>query len=195
MKLPSKFSVRVAEFPGLTHTVKRNDWGDYEVRWSRGFFEALMAAGKNIETFRDRVVDEDHVQAWLNSKQWQVVDFEQKKQEETLPDVFYIRTQAGEYTFTKAGDDVWCCSTVENNLTAAWHKAEILRNLKSGAWTRFDKKSLTAEQQRANKEIREQIQQLESSIKIQEQSVEHYQRMCASYRDRIEQLKLKIVEE
>jgi endonuclease III len=66
--------------------------------------------------------------------------------------------------------------------------------LKRQIWEIVDRKPLTAEQKKANKEFEEQIKALESSIKINEQDLEHKLRLIGNYNERIEMLKAKIVE-
>jgi hypothetical protein len=61
-------------------------------------------------------------------------------------------------------------------------------------WIIVEKKPLTAEQQRQLNDFKERIASLEQSIKLNEQSIEHYKRLVANYETTKQDLLKKIEE-
>lgn len=198
MKLPNKFQMRLKEYPGFTHVVTVTLNHDYKcnseylsVKWARGFAEKL-----NIVP--NKLVHNENAKTLIAQGTWLIVDekAKQKKQEGCLPDFFRC---------TYAGREQPYNAEVINNKVYVWldgwptkaeYKIQYFKALiGKGGFQILDKKPLTAEQQRENKRIREEIAALEQSVKLNQQNIEHYTKLCANYLERIAQLEEKIVEE
>jgi hypothetical protein len=201
MSLPDKFQMRTNTHPGFTHTVKRNAWGDYEVNWARGYHNVIH--GKPRVTWDQQAVEER-----LQDLAWNIVDEQKAEKEaakapvkESLPDVFhFVMTGSNDTTVFKAtkGDDKYVVSWTEDygRKGQTNYSVKMVQNIVSeGGWTVVEKTPITAEQQRLNKELNEQIAALQSSVRISEQNVEHQRRLQANYNERIDALKSKLVEE
>lgn len=189
MKLPDKFQFRVAGYTGYTHVAKRLDNNEFKIYWARGWGEDVQ----RIEWF---VCEEGEISKFVTTGNWIIAD-EKKAQEQSLPDEFYIISNGTKYIMIKSGAG-WRC-WYPDQIGHGWHgamydKEQIEYFVEAGYWKIINKKPLTVEQKRFNKEYREQIAQLESSIRIHEQSIEHYNRLIGNYCERIETLKSKIVE-
>jgi hypothetical protein len=115
MKLPDEFQMRTYGFPGFTHTVKRNGWGDYEVCWARGFDRISYSMSGTIP---GKLFSEETVAKLVKGCEWFIVDAV---------------------------------------------------------------KTLTAEQQRQLNDLKERVAQLDNSIRLNEQSIEHYKRLIGNY--------------
>lgn len=197
MKLPDRFQMRLNTYPGHTHTVKRNPHGDYEVTWARGFpslINSLPSVVWNEQTVLDLVQD----------CRWIIVDEQPKAAvKQALPDVFYFQNMIGyakeRFVMIREGNEYsWRCwkegRIGEAGAGGRYSEREIKYRVQDGWWKIIDKKPITAEQKRANKDYQDQIAALESSIKIAQQAEEHQKRMQANYLERIETLKAKLVE-
>ncbi len=213
MDLPERFSVRIKDYPGLTHGVKRNDNGMYEMKWSRGFFEALCdRCPLTVGAFRNREIDEKHMQAWLESGDWLIVDDSKKERDVKLPDEASSTNSAAslpsQFYFTYKDDNFpkfkatlsdsgeWYEIDWEGRVGSSTYSTKLAQKFVTEKyWKIIDKKPLTAEQRRFNSEFREQIRALGQSIKLNENDIEHKIKLIDSYNERIEQLKAKIVEE
>lgn len=189
MKLLDKFSFRVASVPGFTHSCKRNAVGDYEVKWARGYAEHLGMIPR-------KCFDERDVRGIVERNGWIVVDEIEKV--DVFPQEFYLRVPRGSvYGFSKIDSDNWLCFNPKDSGrdTSPWHADEILDNINRGVWKLCDKpKPLTAEQQCAVKEYKEQLLALDSSIKINRQTIAHHERLISNYEARQEDVKAKIKE-
>jgi hypothetical protein len=188
MKLPDKFQMRVSRIPGFTHTVTKNTHGDYEVNWARGY-------PNKIGSLPRKTFDEGYVDQTVESGEWIVVEDTPKQDDMKLPDEFYYRHRYGHVSgFAKR---------VANGFDIIWADcdgciffAESLVNyfVDNGLWKILDKRPLTAEQQRTLKNFQEQVAQLDSSIKLNEQTIEHHTRLIANYKSRQDDLRDKIAE-
>lgn len=195
MKLPDSFQFRDKADIGFTHSCKRNAYGDYEVKWARGWAE-------RINEVPWCVAHESEVDHWVSGGGWTIVEEKPKQTASTssLPDEFYVQNcDSGHiYVMKKRYEGVWDIYYKDGVEKAypnhAYHSDLILNYFKSGTWKILTKPILTTEQQRQVKEFREQIDQLSNSIRIQEQTVEHHTRMIANYRDRQDDLHEKIAE-
>jgi hypothetical protein len=189
--LPDSFQFRDKSNAGFTHSCKRNAHGDYEVKWARGWAEC-------IDEVPWRVAYASEVDKLVSNGSWIVVEDTPKQKDfaSSLPDEFYFKVFHGEvYRFAKINAHKYMCHALKDDDDCApWSVEDIKQNLKSGVWTILDKRPLTAEQQRQVKEFREQIDALASSIRIQEQTVEHHTRMIANYQSRQDDLHEKIAE-
>lgn len=189
--LPSKFQFRLYEHQGYTHIAEQVSPGAYKIKWARGWHNIVNA----IE-WTDCLDSE--IQGWVDDGGWIIVDDtpEQKKQEEALPDFFLCTYDSREepYNAEVIGDRVYVW--LDGWETKASYTVENFKALiGKGGFQVLDKRPLTAEQQRSNKEYREQIATLESSIRLNEQDIEHKKRLIASYEGRKSDLLKKIVED
>lgn len=187
MKLPNKFQMRVSSIPGFTHTVTKNANGDYEVNWARGY-------PNKIGSLPIRTFDEWDVDRAVESGAWIVVEETPKQDNVKLPDEFYFQVDGqGEVYHMLADRDGYKCTDTWGN--SAWHShTYVVGAVKEGAWRILDKKPLTAEQQRSLKSFQEQVAQLDSSIKLNEQTIEHHERLISNYKSRQDDLRDKIAE-
>jgi hypothetical protein len=195
--LPDKFQMRTNGFPGFTHTVKLNAHGDYEVTWARGFDRKSYSMGRVLPHV---VFTEEEVRKNVAGCMWYIVEDtpKQKEAEVSLPDEFYF--------LVEGDDELFKAKRLNNNVFHITWDSEASREgsqylaekissyLKEGVWKIIDKKPLTAEQQRALKDFQEQVAQLDSSIKLNEQTIEHHARMIANYKSRQDDLRDKIAE-
>jgi hypothetical protein len=195
--LPNKFQMRVKKYPGFTHEVKINGWGDYEVKWARGF---PFAFGE-----LPRVVFDSHeVHVCLEFGDWIIVEDKPKQKEEdfasSLPDEFYFEYLGWTY-FVKRNTDKWDAFTcnaaglVERKVSDGPYSAKTFEGqFKKGTWKLLDKKPLTPEQERQLKDFNEQIAALDQSIKLNQQDIAHKERLIGNYQQRKEDLQEKIAE-
>lgn len=197
MSLPDKFQFRTKTNLGFTHTAKKNANGDYEVEWAKGWLKL------NNNTDPWIVAPDCDIKHFVESGGWLIVNDTPKVAEQnTLPDEFLFQCfgKGTIYTAKRVGDSfnvtwVWDEPAPDCPNFCLYSETTLRERFARGDWKILDKKPLTAEQKRANKEFQEQIQQLESSIRIQEQTIEHHTRMICNYMERIETIKGKIVEE
>jgi hypothetical protein len=190
MELPEKFSFRRKDCPGFTHSAKvKGD--EVEVKWARGWANEI-----NEVPWED--ASKESVESWVQSGRWIIVEGKPKSK---YPDVFhFINTFGGndKLTMTRDGDE-WRCwhygNIGEEGAGCRYSESEISNRFDGGWWTPYEPKQLTAEQIRRNKEINEMLAQLDSSIKIAEQNIEHHNRLIQSYEERKEELKKGLVEE
>lgn len=197
MKLPSRFTFQLKRAKGFTHSAKVVE-DQVEVKWSRGWHESRVGCGDEPYDSIWSVCSVDSVENWVQKGSWIIVDQPEAKQEDTLPDEFTLKANLFgskfQCTRTKGGFN-FVNERGATTLDSPISEEFILDAIQDGAWKIIDKKPLTAPQQKANAEYREQIQQLNNSIRIQEQTVEHHERMIANYKGRIADLEQKIVEE
>lgn len=183
--LPSKFQFRHKRDTGFTHTCKINARGDYEVTWARGWANVIGEVPW-------RVFQKLEVEYAVNACDWMVVE-DKPKQEEELPDEFYFLNSLGEPFKAQRLQHYWQLTCQEDGRTVSVSEDQVKTSLKI-SWKILDKRPLTAEQQKAVNAFREQIQQLDSSIRINEQTIEHHQRMIGNYEQRQNDLLEKIAE-
>lgn len=189
--LPEKFQFRHKLNKGFTHYCKLNSYGDYEVTWARGWAEVIRRVPW-------RVISAWEVKNAVAEGDWTVVD-DVPKQEE-LPDQFTVQhhDSHNKYVLKKKSDDVWNIyeygGVAEANPNYPYTSEQMTKYLKCSTWKIINKPALTAEQQRQLKEFREQIAQLDSSIRINEQTIEHHQRMIGNYKQRQNDLLEKIAD-
>jgi hypothetical protein len=194
-QLPDKFQMRTDDFPGFTHTVKLNAHGDYEVTWARGFDRKSYSMGRKLPNV---VFAQEEVLDAVQSLWWVIVEDTPKQKGANLPDEFYF-LNSQDYTF-KAERDLrtkyFNFESIDSPYSSkgAFSESEAQECLKCGLWKILDKPSLTAEQQRALNEFKEQVAQLDQSIKLNEQDVEHKLRLIGNYRARQDELRAKIKE-
>jgi hypothetical protein len=193
MKLPDNFQMRVSRIPGFTHTVTKNGYGDYEVNWARGYPDKIGSLPR--KTF-----EECDVTQMVEYGAWVVVEDTPKQEEASLPDDFCVqhRDSGHKYVLKKKSYNVWNIydpdGATEANPNYPYTSDQINKYLASRTWKIIDKKPLTPEQQRTLKEFKEQVQQLDSSIKLNEQDIEHRNRLIANYKARQDDLRKKIEE-
>ncbi len=185
MDLPEKFQFRIDTHRDFTHTAKKNSVGDYEVEWAKGWLKQQDIYDPWI------VANEKEVKGWVNNGGWIMVGDSKKK----FPDEFYFTNTLDHTCHAKLYGGIFIIDNLECEHSCGLDVATVQRWVKRGDWKIIDKRPLTAEQLRFNVEFREQIKALESSIKINEQDIEHKIRLIDNYNERIEQLKAKIVEE
>lgn len=197
MKLPEKFQFRAKDEPAFTHTAKLVK-DKYQVKWARGFERHFMEK-HCLKKFADSDWNVSSAERQVELGSWLVVEEAPQKQAlPLLPDEFYFKVlgQGHAYKMTLV-DGYFRCTTAASDtppLHGAPHNVQdVKRNVKGGVWVIVN--VLTAEQKRANKEAREQVQALESSIKISQQAIAHKERLIASYEERKQDLLNKIVEE
>jgi hypothetical protein len=191
MKLPNKFSFRLRSNPGFTHSAKVE--GDVvKVKWARGWANEIDEVPWG-ETYKYEV------EGCVSDGGWVIA--EEGKKPSKYPDVFhFINTIGGnaKHTMTRDGDE-WRCwhygNIGQEGAGGRYSEPEISYRFCNGWWTLYEPKQLTAEQVRRNKEINEKLAQLDSSIKIAEQNIEHNNRLIRSYEERKEVLKKGLVEE
>lgn len=193
MKLPEKFQMRHTDNAGFTHCVKRV--GDkFKVKWARGWAEDLYRRKGKVLYYNN--FDEEDIVEYIKRGSWIIVD-EKKPQEEALPDVIHFKLYGNPYVLTKSGCN-WQCwhkGQVGNKDRGSYYSEEELKKyFADGTWERYEPVVLTAEQQRANKDCQERIAALNSSIKLNQQDIEHRNRLIANYEQQIKDLKAKIVE-
>jgi hypothetical protein len=192
-QLPDKFQMRTNGFPGFTHTVKLNAHGDYEVTWARGFDRKSYSMGQALPNV---VFTKEEVRKNVAGCVWYIVE-DKPKQEKTeeLPDEFYC-TYVGTDKVYKGYFDgkEYRLSHPTLPAEATYHKSRFLLAVKDGRFKILDKKPLTAEQQRTLKEFKEQVAQLDQSIKLNEQDISHKQRLISNYIARQDDLHKKIEE-
>ena len=194
MKLPDRFQFRAKDEPAFTHTAKLVE-GEYQVKWARGFERHFMEK-HGLEKFVDSVWNVGSAECQIERGNWIVVD--EKPQEQSLPDEFCFKVDGHGCTYRmKLVGDTYRCASMNAKFPVEHGAPHLVQNvkraIKCGIWVMVN--VLTPEQVKANKEYREQIAQLNSSIRISEQNVEHQLRLQASYRERIGILNGKIVEE
>jgi hypothetical protein len=191
MELPNKFTFRLNSNPHFTHSAKVE--GDVvKVKWARGW-------ANEIDEVPWCETSKYAVEGWVSDGGWVIV--EEGKKPNKYPDVFhFINTIGGndKLTMTRDGDE-WRCwhygNIGEEGAGCRYSESEISNRFDGGWWTPYEPERLTAEQLRRNKEINEQLAQLDSSIKIAEQNIEHHNRLIQSYEERKEELKKGLVEE
>jgi hypothetical protein len=186
-QLPDKFQFRDKDLPGYTHTATLHDYGDYKVKWARGWAQV-------IGVIPDSVIDKNNVKCWVENGCWIIVNDTPKQKEASLPDEFYIEVPRGAiYKFVAIDECTFMCHALDGSKeTAPWSYNDISAYIKSKVWKIVDKKPLTTEQQRTLKEFKEQIAQLDSSIKLNEQDIEHRNRLIGNYKARQNDLRKKI---
>lgn len=194
-ELPIKFQMRAYGFPEFTHTVKMNGWGDYEVTWARGFDRLSHSMGGSLP---NKVFDVEKVKQFVRNCEWFVIEDKPKQKEsaDSLPDEFYFKLygQGCVYKMKRDGDGYHCTDPHAPADEGGHHTyAFTKRTIEEGSWVVCNA-PLTAEQQKAVNAFREQIQQLDSSIKINEQDIEHKLRLIANYKQRQNDLLEKIAE-
>jgi hypothetical protein len=201
-ELPGSFQMRVKGYPAYTHKVKRNAHGDYEVTWARGWAEV-------IQQVPWRIADSREVENAIRDGDWIVVE-DKPKQKDVLLDVsasakpaaqlpsqFYFKHIDSHIVFKAALDSV--CPGYNITWDKQGHESffyieDAATYVGDGRWKILDKPVRTPEQERALKQYKEQIAQLDSSIRINEQSVEHYLRLIAGYEERQKELLAKVEE-
>lgn len=195
MKLPEKFQYRVHHSPGFTHTAKMLENGDLKVKWARGWdYHITQKTGEKSNA--QPIMPRRNVEKFVQDGRWIVIVDKKKPHEDALPDVFYIETKLGNnfkcvrngvgYNFIRKDGEI----TLDSPIDVITIKSALI----AGSWKIVDKKLLTAEQQRANKDFRERIAALESSIKLNQQDIHHKELLIKNYECQIEDLKAKIVE-
>lgn len=191
MNLPEKFQFRVEGYPGFTHSAKVVG-GTVTVKWARGWHLEI----KEPQPWRD--VKIGYVEDWVAEGGWIIVDENKKVMEKSLPEkfdcvwkgeptVYHAKRQGDEYVLSWGGPYTYTSTRYEAVRLKKW--------IEDGIFQIYEPKQLTPEQLRRNKEIQEQLRQLDSSIKIAEQTIEHHKRLIASYEERKEILKKGLVEE
>lgn len=200
-KLPNSFQFRVIGHPGHTHTAKRLNDVRYSVKWARGWDRYLYEVDFDEDCDPapcKPVIDTETVQQFVDEGGWIIVE---EKSKSTLPDEFHFHTGLSGINCkaTRDGDKykvTWQSDWGDGHglqLRDSLYNIEVLElNVKAGHWKIIEKKPLTAQQQRFIKEFNEQIAQLDSSIKIAEQTIEHHNRMIGNYKERQETLRQKI---
>lgn len=188
-ELPHKFQMRTNGFPGFTHTVKLNKWGDYEVTWARGFDRMSYCIDGSIP---NKTFDAGEVTKFVRNCEWVIVEYKPMV-EDVLPDEFYFLNSLDEHFKAQRQQSYWLLTSQEHGRTVSVSEDQVKSALKT-SWKILTKPILTAEQQRQVKAFREQIDQLSNSIRIQEQTVEHHTRMIANYLARQDDLHEKIAE-
>jgi hypothetical protein len=186
MKLPHKFQMRVKDYPGYTHHVEMNAWGDYEVKWARGFVH-------EVGYLPQRVVASEYAENYADIGAWIVVEDKPKQEEASLPDEFYFLNSVGEHFKAQRQQFYWVLTSQEDGRTVSVTEYRVKSSLKT-SWKIIDKKPLTAEQQRTLKDFNEQFAQLSQSIKLNEQDVAHKMMLISSYKARQDELLDKIAE-
>jgi hypothetical protein len=190
-QLPDKFQFRVDTHPGYTHTATRLAYGAYEINWARGWHKA-------IGEIKRLTCTSDDAHDWVKSGGWLVVDEAPKQEDVVLPDEFYFNVEGDDELFKakrlngKMFHITW--NSAGGREGSHYTEQKISSYLKEGDWKILDKKPLTAEQKRDLKDFEEQIAQLEQSIKLNEQDVEHKLRLIGNYRARQDDLRDKIKE-
>jgi hypothetical protein len=188
-QLPDKFQFRVDTHPGYTHTATRNAYWDYEVSWARGW--------ANVVGFVPIVLFvENEVLGLIDKKSWIFADDKPKQKEAELPDEFYAAHSPNSETIwhMKKDGDSWFSNYRGMRNHVAYSETWLRNVFKEGLWCIVEKKTLTQEEQRALNEFKDQVAQLDSSIRIAEQNIEHQNRMIANYRQRQDDLRDKIKE-
>jgi hypothetical protein len=149
------------------------------------------------------VFDSDLAAELVKAVSWVVVDDKPKQENSasSLPDEFYFHVVCFEdeelYKATREiGDNflVTWESSAMGQVGTSYTEGRIQRYLANGDWKIMTKPVLTAEQQKQLKEFKEQVAQLDSSIKLNEQDIEHRNRLIANYKERQEVLRKKIAE-
>lgn len=192
-ELPIKFQMRAYGFPGFTHTVKMNGWGDYEVTWARGFDRLSHSMGGSLP---NKVFDVEKVKQFVRNCEWFVIDDKPKQEEVStkLPDVFCFDTPCGTgYKATKR-DGYYQVTWRGDDEGTTYGLTMVADCVKQGIWKIIDKEPLTPEQQRALKDFKEQVAQLEQSIKLNQQDICHKDRLVANYEQRKSDVLGKIAE-
>jgi hypothetical protein len=186
--LPHKFQFRHCQHSNYTHTAKMNANGDYEVNWARGWANVIGIV-PNV------VFDSDLAAELVKAGSWVVVDDKPKQENSasSLPDEFYFLNSLGERFKAVRGQSYWTLTRQEDGRTLSVTDDQVKHSLKT-SWEMITKLVLTAEQQRQVKEYKEQVAQLDSSIKLNEQDIEHRNRLIANYKERQETLRKKIEE-
>jgi hypothetical protein len=190
-QLPDKFQFRVDTHPGYTHTATRLAHGAYEINWARGWHKA-------IDKIKWLTCTADEVQHWVSTEGWIIVDDtpKQKETEANLPDEFYAAHDPNSEVIwrMKKEGEFWFAHYKGNRNSATYNEKWLRNVLKEGLWCIVDKPALTAEQKRDLKDFEEQIAQLNSAIRLNEQTIEHHNRMIANYLQRQDDLRDKIKE-
>lgn len=193
--LPHKFQFRTRKNPSFTHSCKLNAYGDYEVKWARGFFNEI---GRVLYVVYSRKELEEK----FESNSWIIV-VDKPKQENSassLPDEFLVQhsDSGNKYILKRVSESVWHIygtnGTKEVNPNYPYSLERILGYIEQGAWKIVNKPTLTAEQQKQLKEFKEQIAQLEQSIKLNQQDICHKERLVANYEQRKSDVLSKIAE-
>ena len=179
--LPVKFQFRHCYHTNYTHTAKLNAHGDYEVNWARGWANVI---GKVPNV----VFDSNLAKELIEAGSWELVD-DKPKQKEGLSDEFYFQCESDslDVTYKAKKIDGKFFVTWDGMIPSfpAWYTEDQLQcRFKEGHWKIITKPVLTAEQQRQVKELREQVTQLDQSIKLNEQDVEHKLRLISNYEAR-----------
>jgi hypothetical protein len=184
-EIPDVFQFRHADYTNYTHTAQLNRYGDYEVKWARGW--------ANVVGFVPHVVFDSNEVNWLvEDGLWLLVD-DNPKQKDKLPDEFYFTNSLDERFKAVRGKLYWTLTCQEGGRSLSVTEEQVKCSLKH-SWKILPKPVLTAEQQRQLKEFKEQIFQLDNSIRIQEQTIEHHNRLVANYKSRQDDLRKKIEE-
>lgn len=195
IEVPKNFQFRLKDEPGYTHSGKIVG-GECKVVWARGFERYYMdKTGRSVFPCTHWSV-QDLANQFVN-RRWILVVDEKKAQEQSLPDVFYFKHSAsgdelhnatrkdkGNYTIT------WHCGAKEN-----YRAGGVEYYVRNKCWNPCAKPVLTAEQLRANKELREQVAALENSIKLNRQDIAHREILIANYEQRKQNLLSEIIEE
>lgn len=182
MKLPNKFQFRNQHCLGHTHTAELNAHGDYEVKWARGW--------ANVVGFVPNVVFDTQLAAELvEDGNWIIVEDKQKQEEESLPDEFcFTNTACQTIRAVRDGDNFNFFSRDGGIFTGGASEHYIKDYFKRGLYKIINKPVLTAEEQRRKKDFEEQVQQLNSAIKLNEQTIEHHERLISNYKARQQDL-------
>jgi hypothetical protein len=189
--------MRTYGFPGFTHTVKLNPHGDYEVTWARGFDRKSYSMGKMLPNV---VFTEEEVRKNVAGCLWYVVEDTpaQKEMSASMPDEFIASNTFSRSSWSMKKDGAtWRAYCLEGGtlLSINYYSEDDVRNyIKKGTWTIQERVALTAEQQRALKEFKEQVAQLDQSIKLNEQDIAHKEHLIGNYRQRQDDLRKKIEE-
>lgn len=193
--VPDNFQFRIDGEPGYTHSGKVSD-GMCKVVWARGFDRYYMdKTGTTIFPNTEWSLQEAAVQ-FVNRRWMLVVD--EAAQEQALPNEFYFSIEGNRNTYkgvVDAGSVGVTWTHMKCAAPAKYDYQQVVKLMRKGKWKIIDKKPLSTEQRKANKEAREQVQALESSIKINQQDIAHKERLIASYEERKQDLLNKIVEE
>jgi hypothetical protein len=188
-QLPDKFQFRVDTHPGYTHTATRRAHGAYEINWARGWHKA-------IGEIKWLTCTADEVHNWVKSGGWLVVEDTPKQKEADLPDEFYAAHSPNSETIwhMKKDGDSWFSNYRGMRNDVAYSETWLRNVFKEGLWCIVKKKTLTQEEQRALNEFKDQVAQLDQSIKLNEQDICHKQRLIANYNERRADLQKKIKE-
>jgi hypothetical protein len=111
------------------------------------------------------------------------------------PDGFYFLNTRHDKVYAKWNGKEFDFNYVYKDTKGVIDYTTMYEWVNAGRYKFYEPKPLTAEQILRNKEINEMLAQLDSSIKIAEQNIEHHNRLIQSYEERKEVLKKGLVEE